>query len=285
MSGDREARARAARAAKERGTNLYTAKNYAEAIKAYDEAIAIAPKDDEDLAVYRSNRSACYLQLNDAKKAMADAEICVKLRPTWARGWSRLAAAKVMLLDDVGAERALEKWVSYAPDNLDARRQLMEVRERLATNPRRASTSGGWKPSMPSMPSMPSLNGLGAAALAVVSMARMRYDRGTPNERLVVHCVLSVLAYYVATRWFGVGSGGGYGYDDYYDSYGSGFSLWTLIGIGALYSAWKSGASIWTLLSIANMFGIGNGGRRGYGRGYGGYGRGYGRGYGIPGMF
>ena len=279
---ERASRAAAAKRAKERGGELYAQKRWDDAIGAFGEAIAVAPKDDEDVAVYHSNRAAAYLQRGDAasaKRAKADASVCVKARPHWARGWSRMATACEMLSDDVGAERAYEKLISLSPENADARKSLAALRKRMGDRPKRSSS--GWRmPSMPSMPSMPTF----------VSMARMRYDRMSPNGQLVVKCVLGVFVYYVLrclARILGFGGYGygGYGYDAYDDLGGGGFSLTTLIGVVALYYAHKSGASWWNLLSIANMFGLTGGGRR---RGYGGYGRGYGRGYGGfggPGMF
>ncbi len=289
---ERASRAAAAKRAKERGGELYAQKRWDDAIGAFGEAIAVAPKDDEDVAVYHSNRAAAYLQRGDAasaKRAKADASVCVKARPHWARGWSRMATACEMLSDDVGAERAYEKLISLSPENADARKSLAALRKRMRDRPKRSSS--GWRmPSMPSMPSMPTFEDATASAASVVSMARMRYDRMSPNGQLVVKCVLGVFVYYVLrflARILGFGGYGygGYGYDAYDDLGGGGFSLTTLIGVVALYYAHKSGASWWNLLSIANMFGLTGGGRR---RGYGGYGRGYGRGYGGfggPGMF
>jgi len=275
---DSAARVTAARRAKERGSDLYKSGKWRDAADAFGEAIKIAPRDDEDVAVYHSNRAAALLQLGDAKAARSDAEKCVRLRPHWARGWSRVAAACEMLQDDAGAERALEKLISLDADNADARRNLNAVRARMRE---RGGASRGWR--MPSMPSMPDVS---ATAAAGAAFCRMRYARATPNEQLAVKCALGVLAYFVFKRVASVFGFGGYGYGSYgggYDPYdGGGFSLYTLLGVVALYYAHKSGASWWNLLSIANMFGLTGGGRR---RGYGGYG-GYGRpGFGGPGMF
>ena len=152
---ERASRAAAAKKAKERGGELYAQKRWDDAIGAFGEAIAVAPKDDEDVAVYHSNRAAAYLQRGDAasaKRAKADASVCVKARPHWARGWSRMATACEMLSDDVGAERAYEKLISLSPENADVRKSLAALRKRMGDRPKRSSS--GWR--MPSMPSMPS---------------------------------------------------------------------------------------------------------------------------------
>ena len=226
---ERASRAAAAKRAKERGGELYAQKRWDDAIGAFGEAIAVAPKDDEDVAVYHSNRAAAYLQRGDAasaKRAKADASVCVKARPHWARGWSRMATACEMLSDDVGAERAYEKLISLSPENADARKSLAALRKRMGDRPKRSSS--GWR--MPSMPSMPTFEDATASAASVVSMARMRYDRMSPNGQLVVKCVLGVFVYYVLrflARILGFGGYGygGYGYDAYDDLGGGGFSL------------------------------------------------------------
>jgi stress-induced-phosphoprotein 1 len=42
--------------------------------------------------VYFSNRSAAYASLQDYRKALADAQKTVELKPEWAKGYSRLGA-------------------------------------------------------------------------------------------------------------------------------------------------------------------------------------------------
>lgn len=43
--------------------------------------------------VFFSNRSAAYLSQGEADKALADGEACIKVNPTWAKGYSRKGAA------------------------------------------------------------------------------------------------------------------------------------------------------------------------------------------------
>ena len=58
---ERASRAAAAKRAKERGGELYAQKRWDDAIGAFGEAIAVAPKDDEDVApaktIFLSSRS------------------------------------------------------------------------------------------------------------------------------------------------------------------------------------------------------------------------------------
>lgn len=48
--------------------------------------------------LHHSNRSAALLKLNKLAKALADAEECVKLDPSWDKGWMR----KGMVLESQG---------------------------------------------------------------------------------------------------------------------------------------------------------------------------------------
>lgn len=78
---------------KELGNSLFKTKAYSHAIEAYNKAIEHNRKN----ATYWSNRSACYLAMEDGQKALADAEVCRRLRPDWTKGCYRLAAARLFL--------------------------------------------------------------------------------------------------------------------------------------------------------------------------------------------
>ena len=43
--------------------------------------------------MYYSNRSAAYLSKGDASNALQDAEQCITINPSWAKGYSRKGAA------------------------------------------------------------------------------------------------------------------------------------------------------------------------------------------------
>ena len=79
---------------KKKGNDAFGAGNHDEAIQFYTQAISLDP----DKHVFYSNRSAAYLAKGDAKsKALKDAEKCVKLKPDWVKGYSRLGAAQFAL--------------------------------------------------------------------------------------------------------------------------------------------------------------------------------------------
>ena len=81
----------ASQQAKQRGARCYAAKDYAGAVTCFSEAIERADGNDMDLHLYHSNRCAAYQQLGRWREALDDAEATTQIKPTWAKGWSRLA--------------------------------------------------------------------------------------------------------------------------------------------------------------------------------------------------
>ena len=74
---------------KEQGNQLLGSGDRKGAVEAYSRAIAVDPKNH----VYYSNRSVVYLELGSLEEALADAEECVSLSPTWAKSHARKGAA------------------------------------------------------------------------------------------------------------------------------------------------------------------------------------------------
>ncbi|CAM6042734.1 unnamed protein product [Sphagnum compactum] len=70
---------------REQGNALFKEKNYLKAAAVYTQAIKADP---ENAALY-SNRSAAFLNLVKLTKSLADAEMTIKLRPTWEKGYFR----------------------------------------------------------------------------------------------------------------------------------------------------------------------------------------------------
>jgi len=77
---------------KNKGNESFTQRDYGTAFKFYNDAIKINPDAVEAAAIY-SNRSLCYLDIGEAKKALVDAEKCISLKPQWFRGYYRKGAA------------------------------------------------------------------------------------------------------------------------------------------------------------------------------------------------
>jgi tetratricopeptide (TPR) repeat protein len=75
---------------KELGTKAFVAKDYDKAIEYFTEAIN---ENSADHTLF-SNRSACYYNLCQYSKALADGEKCVEVKPDWGKGYQRRAMAK-----------------------------------------------------------------------------------------------------------------------------------------------------------------------------------------------
>ncbi|KAL2633315.1 hypothetical protein R1flu_004794 [Riccia fluitans] len=74
---------------KDQGNAHYKSGNYLKAAAVYTQAI----KADPNNATLYSNRSAAFLNLSKVTKALADAEMTVKLNPTWEKGYFRKGCA------------------------------------------------------------------------------------------------------------------------------------------------------------------------------------------------
>ena len=102
--------AQAASAMKQQGNTAYSARNYGEAIRCYNEAIALTDPADEalaySLAVYHSNRAACHLQLEAWHEAVEDATAALGYDPRYVKALMRRAAAHEALerLEDALAD-------------------------------------------------------------------------------------------------------------------------------------------------------------------------------------
>ena len=113
----------AAEAAKAEGNKALQAKNYGEAVKKYTEAIAF----DATQHTYFSNRAAAYMQLKDYERALQDAESCIKLNPTWAKGYSRKGAALHAMRKYDQADAAYHEGLAVAPGDASLKQGVVDV--------------------------------------------------------------------------------------------------------------------------------------------------------------
>lgn len=66
---------------KARGNAAFQAGDFSTAVQHFSKAIELSPAD----AVLYSNRSGSYASLKQFENALKDAEMCVKLKPDWAK--------------------------------------------------------------------------------------------------------------------------------------------------------------------------------------------------------
>jgi len=106
---------------KKEGNQYYVKKEWKSAIEFYTKAIDADPTD----AAFYSNRSACYMQVNQFNEALQDAVICRQLRPEWPKGCFRMAVARLALKRYEDA--ALSAWEGLQQDqNNDELKRLLQ---------------------------------------------------------------------------------------------------------------------------------------------------------------
>ncbi|KDO20198.1 hypothetical protein SPRG_13452 [Saprolegnia parasitica CBS 223.65] len=117
-----------AEAKKNEGNEYFKRKEYAPAIEKYSEAIAL----DSSNHVYFSNRSAAYAGLGKFAEAAQDGEACVRLNPTFVKGYHRYALGLKGLKDYAKALEILKAGQRVDFDNKDLNKLINEVEPLLA---------------------------------------------------------------------------------------------------------------------------------------------------------
>lgn len=117
-------------ALKIKGNTALQNSNFDDAIKCYTEAIEIDPSNH----VLFSNRSAAYAKARDYEKALNDAEETIRIKPDWAKGYSRKGAALHYLGRHEEAIDAYEAGLKYDPNNAQLKEGIKEVRQSIAND-------------------------------------------------------------------------------------------------------------------------------------------------------
>ena len=111
------------------GNALFRQAKYMEAIRHYQKAIEADPK-----AKYWSNTAACYYNLQDWTQLKVAAEACIKVDPTFVKGYYRLAQAQQLVYEFAGAQQTIERAVELDPSCRDLLKlkhsNQEEIRER-----------------------------------------------------------------------------------------------------------------------------------------------------------
>ncbi|KQK22573.1 hypothetical protein BRADI_1g68102v3 [Brachypodium distachyon] len=122
------------------GEKAVKRKDYRDASKFYTEAMELDPND----ATLYSNRSFCHLQMTEGNRALLDANICIKLRPEWLKGYYRKGAALMFLKNYKEACDAFMVGLKLDPGNAEMEKALREGLEAMKKD---HSASSSFKPS------------------------------------------------------------------------------------------------------------------------------------------
>ncbi|KAL9250817.1 Hsp70-Hsp90 organizing protein 2-like protein [Drosera capensis] len=117
---------------REKGNEFFKQQKYPEAIKHYTEAIKRNPKDHKasaptfcqllmkslthDAEAY-SNRAASYTKLGAMPEGLKDAEKCIELDPTFAKGYTRKGAVQFFMKEYDKALETYQEGLKHEPNN------------------------------------------------------------------------------------------------------------------------------------------------------------------------
>jgi tetratricopeptide (TPR) repeat protein len=111
---------------KEQGNASFSNKDWSKALQYYSQAIDANPKE----AALYSNRSACYIHLQQPPQALTDALLAQTLRPQWSKAYYRLATARLELQHYSMAALAAWEGLHYDPQNSELKRLLQTCVQR-----------------------------------------------------------------------------------------------------------------------------------------------------------
>ncbi|KAL5702050.1 hypothetical protein ACHQM5_027318 [Ranunculus cassubicifolius] len=106
-----------------KGDKAFRDKDYSLAVSHYSKALLVDPSSH----ILLSNRSLCYLRLNNGKAALKDAMACVSLKPDWPKACYRAGSALSLLGDYENAAEALKEGLEMDPGNQEMKTAYEEA--------------------------------------------------------------------------------------------------------------------------------------------------------------
>lgn len=113
---------------KSQGKEYFKRKDYLGASKLYTKALELSYLDE---TLY-SNRSLCYLKIGQPQKALLDANLCIRRKPEWAKGYYRKGAAHMSLKEYEEASEAFQDGLELDPGNDEFEKALREAWEAMS---------------------------------------------------------------------------------------------------------------------------------------------------------
>ena len=115
------------------GNDAFASKEYETAIAHYTKGIQLdiskSDRTDSIIHILYSNRSACQFLLERFKEASDDAKECIKINPTFIKGYYRLAQSLMGLKDWDGANNTVRQGLNLDAENAQLLRQLRSIQK------------------------------------------------------------------------------------------------------------------------------------------------------------
>mmetsp|Transcript_20017 Transcript_20017/g.25944 ORF Transcript_20017/g.25944 Transcript_20017/m.25944 type:complete len:273 (-) Transcript_20017:128-946(-) len=115
------------------GNDAFASKEYETAIAHYTKGIQLdiakSDRTDSIIHILYSNRSACQFLLERFKEASDDAKECIKINPTFIKGYYRLAQSLMGLKDWDGANNTVRQGLNLDAENAQLLRQLRTIQK------------------------------------------------------------------------------------------------------------------------------------------------------------
>lgn len=282
---------------RESAKRYYAEKRWSEAIREYDRLVDACDENDT-LAIFYSNRSACYMQLNNATLALRDAELCKAQKPAWSKSYTRMGSALLVLRRNKDAVHAFEKALELETgDKTEIMRNLAQARQRAGMSAPGSDYDAGGGVGMGEMNFSEIYGNVMGRVNQYVGQAMSMFHMASQQQKYMVYAAIAMLVYKIYS-WLtrpSYADGGIYLDDLDYGGHGGGhyglsWSMWAMV-MGA---AWKIppmlgpqllgdyarpffGLSFTTFMWLLNMLTSGQrfgGGGGGLGGMFGGRGRG-----------
>lgn len=123
------------------GNQAFGAKDFAKAVGHYSEAIRL----DASNHVFFSNRSASFAGMGNWEKAAADAKECIRLDPTFVKGYYRLATAQIELKEYDAAAATIRQGLGVEANNpqlLKQQRMVQQLKKSAEASEKRKQALG-----------------------------------------------------------------------------------------------------------------------------------------------
>jgi stress-induced-phosphoprotein 1 len=116
--------------AKQRGNDFFRAKQFADAVREYEEAVKRAPKN----AAIRNNLSAGLCKIMDFNGAKREIEMAVELDPKYVKAWARKGDIEIAMKENHKAMESYQVGLNLDPTNATCKEGLRKVNASMSAS-------------------------------------------------------------------------------------------------------------------------------------------------------